>query len=159
MPCPASGAGQAAESRDYSLRFFIVVMMAISSLDSASRGNVSAGSTPHSSRRSSSQRIDSSASCNAPPSFDTNAAFDRALDASLMCAATEVPERRSCLPTTRASSRALGSFTYNRIISAAYFLVRILNSSLNRPAIYPPFRLYFSLYFDFRLSTLPITPR
>ena len=48
----------------------IVVMMAMSSSASFSMGRVSAEAIPHSSRSSSSQSWDSSASCSAPPTRD-----------------------------------------------------------------------------------------
>ena len=64
------------------VRLIIVVKMAISSEDSSSNGLVNPDSIPHSSRSNSNQSADSSASCNAPPSLETNSSFDRAGDAS-----------------------------------------------------------------------------
>ena len=97
----------------------IVVKMAISSDDSFSSGLVRAGSMRHSSRRSSSHNADSSASWIAPPSLEINSAADLARDASRIWAATEVPERSSCLPKTLTSSCFFGSFTNRRITLAA----------------------------------------
>src|ERR1035441_10278433 len=115
----------------------MVVKMAINSEDSSSSGLVSADSMPHSSRRSSNQSADSSASWRAPPSFDTNSSLDRARDASRTWAATEVPERKSCLPRTRTSSRSFGRLTKNRIIAEANFFVRSRNSTGSRPWFIP----------------------
>jgi hypothetical protein len=62
--------------------FIIVVMMAMSSSASFSMGRVSTEAIPHSSRSSSNQSADSSASCNAPPSLEMNSSSERARDAS-----------------------------------------------------------------------------
>src|ERR1019366_2346045 len=121
--------------------------MAISSEDSASNAFVKAGSTPQSSRNSSSQSKDSSASWSAPPSLETNSSSERAREASRTCAATEVPERSNCLPSTRTSSRPLGSFTNSRIVAAANFFVRSRNSTVSRPWFISAFcfpNFYFS---------------
>ena len=142
----------------------MVVKIAINSDDSCSNGCVSFGSIPHSSRSSSSQSWLSSASWSAPPSLDVNSSSDRAREASRTCAATEVPDRSSCLPRTRTSSRALGSLTYKRMTPAAKALVRSRNSFESRPfisiftisAFYFPFSaLVFSFYFGFQ-SCLPL---
>jgi hypothetical protein len=50
-----------------------------------------------------------------------------------VCAATDVPERNSCLPKTRTSSRAFGSLTNSPIAPAAKTFVRFLNSTGNLP--------------------------
>src|ERR1035441_3230328 len=107
--------------------------MAISWKDSASNTFVKAGSTPQSSRNSSSQSKDSSASWSPPPSLEINSSSERAREASRTCAATEVPERSNCLPSTRTSSRPLGSLTNSRIVAAANFFVRSRNSTGSRP--------------------------
>ncbi len=130
----------------------MVVKIAINSDDSCSNGCVSFGSIPHSSRSSSSQSWLSSASWSAPPSLDTNSSSDRAREASRTCAATEVPDRSSCLPRTRTSSRALGSLTYKRMTPAAKAFVRSRNSFESRPfiSVFPISALVFSFYFGFQ---------
>jgi len=130
----------------------IVVMIAMSSSASFSRDRVSAGAIPHSSRSNSSQSEDSSVSCSAPPSLEANSSSERALDASLAWAATDVPERSSCLPRTRTSSRCLGSLTNSRITWAAKPLVRPRNSSVNHPFI-SDFCFLFSTFCFQQLTT------
>jgi hypothetical protein len=122
-------------------------MMAISSEDSVSSGRVSVPSMPHSSRNSSHQSANSSVSCDAPPSLAANSSSERARDASRTWAATDVPERKSCFPTTRTSSRVFGSLIQSRINSAANCFVRVLNSSVSLPLIsaFPISVFYFRL--------------
>src|SRR5436190_812246 len=58
-----------------------------------------------------------------------NSAFDLARRASRYCAPTEVPERSSCRPITRASSFLRGNDANNRMTRSANFLVRSPRSS------------------------------
>ena len=144
------------------VRLMMVVKIAINSEDSCSNGWVNFNSIAHSSRSSSSQSWLSSASWSAPPSLDTNSSSDRARDASRTCAATDVPERSSCLPRTLTSSRAFGNLTYKRMAPAAKAFVRFLNSSVSRPFI-SDFCFQLSTFllclvaFHFLFSVFPIS--
>jgi hypothetical protein len=133
----------------------MVVMMAISSEASFSRGVVRSGSIPHSSRRSSSQRTDSSASCSAPPNLDTNSASDLALDASRTCPATEVPDLNSCLPRIHTSSRERGSRTYSLRIAAANPFVLPRNCSESLPFLIRFPHLSFATSLPMVIGLLP----
>ena len=86
----------------YLLRFVLFAMVAkiaINSFVSPCNRSILSPPIPQSSRRSSIQSCDSSASCKAPSIFEQNSASDRALEASRICAAIDVPTEAVGDPT------------------------------------------------------------
>lgn len=75
-----------------------------------------------------------------------------------VCAATDVPERSNCFPSTLTSSRAFGSFTKSWMIWLAYRFVRSRNSRLNRPC-FSNFCFPFSIFRSAQITSLSSSPK
>lgn len=69
----------------------------------------------------------------ASPIFEENSASDLTREASRVCAATEVAERRNCFAQADTSSRFLGSYMNNRIDEDPNRFARSRSSRDNRP--------------------------
>src|SRR5207249_11639914 len=101
------------------VRCIMVVKYEMSSAAAFSKGCVKVAGTAHSSRKSSSQSKDRSASSRAAASFEANSDSERAREASRTWVARDIPARSNCLATVLPSSVSLGHFAKNRIEAAA----------------------------------------